>query len=355
MSNWQIAGLDISMTNGVLKLEATSGFAKISLGGKVREIELNRITGIALTPPKSATGKLEISDAFLSSKILYKQKEAALAEEFFTELSGAAPQAVGGPLAPKSWTDIGEKTLRDKAVKAGVTLDSISDSSALADATVAQRDASLAAKEALKAAMAENKAEVKAQKQEGKAAAAAAKEKEKAAKIAEKNRLEAEHLNKYGRVVVTEMCGMKKVWLYEKGFVAFGLIKAGVPEKLLDISGNADVTKKSGIGRAAGAAFTMGANLVLSPNKRGDLYLAITTNVRTHMIHMSPPSESDMKAMHKLISAGQAILNQQESKSAQTSTASIDLSEQLTKLSELHKSGILSDAEFQAAKAKLIS
>jgi len=66
----------------------------------------------------------------------------------------------------------------------------------------------------------------------------------------------------------------KSVRLYEKGYVRVGgaIFRSGASfERLLGISGSADVAKKTGLGRVAGFALTGGLNIMLTPNKRGDL------------------------------------------------------------------------------------
>ena len=163
----------------------------------------------------------------------------------------------------------------------------------------------------------------KSAKQEKKLAEKAAKEikrqeeleqkaRKKEAEKAHQQAAQADELSMYGRLVIEEMCGNKTVRLYDKGFVRLSGILFGKSdarfEKLMGISGDGDVFKKTGLGRVVVAGATMGANLLFTPNKRGDMYLVLTTDVDTHMIHMDPPTERDMKAMKKLATAGQAIL-----------------------------------------------
>jgi hypothetical protein len=165
-----------------------------------------------------------------------------------------------------------------------------------------------------------------------------------------------------------EFCGSKLVRLYDKGFVRLSGVLFGKSdarfEKLMGISGDGDVFKKTGLGRVAVAIPTMGANLLFTPNKRGDVYLVITTDVDTHMIHMDPPTERDMKAMKKLATTGQAILDATASLHV-TPTFAVpqqnrqvperaDLADQLMKLSQLHQAGALTDTEFHNAKSRII-
>ena len=116
------------------------------------------------------------------------------------------------------------------------------------------------------------------------------------------------------------------------------------------------------------AGATMGLNLMTTPNKRGDIYLTITTERTTHMIHMSPPTERDLKAMHKISSAGQGVLDalaRQTPNSVVTTSSSPapqaqpvvekkSVADELTKLAALRDTGAITDAEFSKLKAQII-
>jgi|688.fasta_scaffold539621_2 hypothetical protein len=180
--------------------------------------------------------------------------------------------------------------------------------------------------------------------------------------------LSDDELEKFGRLVLDEICAGKSVRVYERGYVRVSGVVLGKKsasfEKLKGVSSTSDVTKKSGLGRAVGAAATLGANLVFSPNKRGDMYLTITTDLNTHMIHMSPPTESDLKAMHKIAATCESLLNsstpnvemaEPEAVVTANTNSTSSLSEEIMKLSQLRDSGLLSEDEFNAAKAKLLS
>lgn len=164
----------------------------------------------------------------------------------------------------------------------------------------------------------------------------------------------------FGDQLCSEIFGTKSVTIFSKGYVrvsgGLGLVK-GEPEKLLDVFGESDITKKTGLGRAATAVFTGGANLVLSPNQRGNLYLTISTDKQTHSLFLEMPKASDIKAMNKIVSAGKGVLHA----TTQSSPAGdpkpgggSDLPEQLQRLSQLKDQGVLSEEEFAAAKAKLL-
>lgn len=64
---------------------------------------------------------------------------------------------------------------------------------------------------------------------------------------------------------------------------------------------------------------------------------------------------SDKDAMQSFVAAVKENLHGAPSSAASTSSADSDVMEQIRKLGELHKSGILSDDEFEAKKAELLS
>lgn len=188
------------------------------------------------------------------------------------------------------------------------------------------------------------------------------------AKASLKREVRAQIDELYGKRVIQADCGGKTVAIYDKGYVQiYNFVRSSAPfEKLLGISASADVAKKTAFGRAIAATATGGRNLIWTPNMRGDLYLAITTDQKVHMLHESPPSERSMKAMHRLANAGQAILDATaalhvtpittEPSGGQVSESHDEGSivEQLTTLAQMRDSGVISDAEFQAAKSKLL-
>ena len=190
-------------------------------------------------------------------------------------------------------------------------------------------------------------------------------EQQKAERHRLKRELDEKNQDNFGKLVIEGVCAGKTVRIYSNGYVRVsGFFGGSTPyEKLLGISASADVSKKTAIGRGVVAAATLGANLLYTSNKRGDMYLAISTDRNTHMLHMSPPTERDMKAMHKLATAGQAILDSVGSlhvttdKSPQASRkndGSISIADEIAKLVVLRDSGALTAEEFQAAKKKLL-
>ena len=175
----------------------------------------------------------------------------------------------------------------------------------------------------------------------------------------EKKQIEAD-LEKFGRVILaTKLHTFKsKIVLYEKGYVSIG---GYYPEKLLAISGSADVTKKSGAGRAAGALFTFGANLDASSTMRGNVYLTILTDVQSHVLSVALENvggyDNPVQRMNEIVAAGEHILKSLEDTSAPAPLkveAGNDIASQLAQIASLHQSGLLSDQEFELAKAKML-
>jgi ribosomal protein L7/L12 len=194
---------------------------------------------------------------------------------------------------------------------------------------------------------------------------------EQKAREEQKIALAKSELESYGRKVIEEACAGKLVRIYEKGFVRVSgvFFKDGAAfEKLIAIASSADVSKKTALGRTIMFGVTMGLNM-LTPDKRGDMYLTIATDRTTHMLHMSPPTEREMKAMHKIATAGQGVLDSIERQS--TASPPVNSSspltqpvpiapqsfviDELTKLVALRDAGALSDDEFSALKAELIA
>jgi hypothetical protein len=183
----------------------------------------------------------------------------------------------------------------------------------------------------------------------------------KAEKRKIKEEEKAEFEAKYGQVVVSEPFATKWITIYSKGYVkvsaGMGIIKGDV-EKLLDIFGETDITRKTGLGRAVGAVFTMGANIALSPSQRGNVYLTIATERETYSIAWERPDQGSLRTMNRLVSAGKAALSRSAMENrgapAPALTQKDDLATQLANLAKLRDNGALSEVEFEKAKAKLL-
>lgn len=159
--------------------------------------------------------------------------------------------------------------------------------------------------------------------------------------------------------------GWAKVRIFKSGFVT---INNGVPEKLMSISSSVNVSKKTGAGRAIGqTALFLGSAGVLSggtSNRRGDVYLTIVTELKTHTLHEDLNSVSaslnnyeSEKTVLELEAAGNAVLNQLQNNGNEKNeivSNPVSLSEELSKIKSLYDSGVLTKEEFEKAKLKLL-
>lgn len=169
----------------------------------------------------------------------------------------------------------------------------------------------------------------------------------------EKRELQATNEANYGKEVLFETLGLKFVRLFAKGYVRVGV--SNTYEKLLGVEGSADnLQKKSAAGRAAGFVFTGGLNM-LGSNKRGDLFLTITTDRKVHTIHVESPYAHDIKSFQRIVSVGKSLLaGSQESSPLQAESTKVSVSEELERLVALRESGVLSEEEFQKAKGQVL-
>lgn len=176
-----------------------------------------------------------------------------------------------------------------------------------------------------------------------------ARDKKREATEARKAELEAQ----FGRKVLDTVLGGKLVEYYEKGFVRIGF--SSTFEKVLGVEGSADsLQKKSGAGRAVGAVLTMGANVALSSNKRGDLLVTITTDKKVHTLHHTAPSAYDLKAYQEIVAVGKSLIEQNSRQEVPQSQTPASIGDELQKLVALRDSGSISDEEFARAKERLL-
>lgn len=182
----------------------------------------------------------------------------------------------------------------------------------------------------------------------------AQKEEKKRAKQEANRQKSAKELETYGREIASEALGGKFVKFYDRGYVKVGLL--GSPEKILGIEGSADnLQKKSAAGRAVGAVFTMGMNVAVGSNRRGDLLVTITTDKQVHSIIHSAPYSLDLKSYQRIISVGKSLLAREQSQSrSDQAPINTDITGKLKELVELRDSGALSAEEFEKAKSKLL-
>jgi len=157
-----------------------------------------------------------------------------------------------------------------------------------------------------------------------------------------------------GTLIAKEFFATKQVAIYQNGYVRMGTFKLGPPEKLLGISATDSSSNKTGVGRGAAAVATLGVNYLLSESKRGDLYLTIITDKKTHSLHMSPPDEGQIRSMLKIEAAGRSVLDLQTPPQTPSASEARSLASEIAELKSLHESGVLTDEEFDQAKAKLL-
>lgn len=161
-----------------------------------------------------------------------------------------------------------------------------------------------------------------------------------------------------GKCEIDKLFATSRIRIYENGYVQIG---GREPEKLLSIKGEVDINSKTGLGRFVGTivAFPLmqGTNM-LGPSVRGDLMLTIQTDVDIHTIHTRTPMPEFIKSLRELDMVGNSVLTriqgEKVDKASSKSSVSADVSEQLAKLAELKQQGLLDEAEFSAAKAKLL-
>lgn len=157
-----------------------------------------------------------------------------------------------------------------------------------------------------------------------------------------------------GSLVLSKFFGLTRVEIYENGYVRVGI---GKYEELRGITGDTNVSKKTGLGRGVGAVATGGLNLFGS-NIRGDLYLTIVTSRQTHSLHVDTPSHDAVKAMQELVATGEVVLNNNRKPVADQSSPVLatgsDLAAQLSQLSDLHAKGALTDEQYETAKNRLL-
>ncbi|MFL6091097.1 MAG: hypothetical protein ACJ71Z_13265 [Aeromicrobium sp.] len=122
---------------------------------------------------------------------------------------------------------------------------------------------------------------------------------------------EAADHEQYGAKCGGGVFGTREVNFFARGYVkvSMAFMSGGAPyEKLIAIEASSDVQKKSGLGRGAAAAVTMGASLAAASNMRGDVYLTITTQNKTHVLHVDPPTARTMKTAKQLEAEGRALI-----------------------------------------------
>ena len=165
----------------------------------------------------------------------------------------------------------------------------------------------------------------------------------------------------YGTLVANEKFGLYRVRIFSDGYIqitsGLGLFKGAI-EKLLEIEGEAQISKKTGIGRGVVGIVTLGANQLV-PNQRGNLIMTVTTDKQVHVLIHDMPFAVYIQNMHKLVAAGKSVIKKDKSSEATAASKgspnSQSLAQQIRELSELKDAGVISEKEFESAKQKLLS
>lgn len=138
-------------------------------------------------------------------------------------------------------------------------------------------------------------------------------------------------------------------------FTTKGLFGPESPrDRLLGFDHDADsMRRKSVTGRGGAALLTGGLSLAAS-NNRGVIYVTVTgeqTKVRTFTTRN--PSGTTLSGIRALKAAAEALSAQAKTVPPSSTAASVPA--QLQQLADLRAAGALTDAEFAAAKARLLS
>ena len=170
-----------------------------------------------------------------------------------------------------------------------------------------------------------------------------------------------EQRDRYGNVLIIEKFAKKKIKIFENGYVS---VDGKSPEKLVSAEGSADVTKKSGAGRAVGgvAAFAVAGPLFVgsSNNRRGDVYLTLNTESQVYALSIdlqnAHSAENPVEVMNKILATCKRVIavNDVRNLIPNEVPAGPDLASQLSSLNDLFQSGVLSEEEFNSAKAKIL-
>jgi len=185
-----------------------------------------------------------------------------------------------------------------------------------------------------------------------------------AARIQKEAEAQAANAAAAGGLVDKAVFGGQTVEVYEGGYVRVGalLTKKSPFEKLRSIKYSQQVQDKSAGGRAMAAMATGGLSRLASKEKRV-LFLTIATDRKVHTLQSTGGmGRTEDKAGMKLEALAQSVLDGSSvagpvvvQVSAPEAAAAPDPLEQLKKLGELRDAGILSEDEFNAKKADILS
>jgi hypothetical protein len=163
-----------------------------------------------------------------------------------------------------------------------------------------------------------------------------------------------------GDLILQESFGIKSIYLYQKGYVLVrGFTQERnrnlVPEKLIEISFESTLSKKTGIGRGIAAIATAGTNFLLTNSYRGELIVTIVTDNTVHSMSHNVDSDGEIKAVQRLVTTGKALIEKNKDASSSSKSPVGEISVELEKLHKLFQDGVLNEEEFAKAKAKLLS
>jgi hypothetical protein len=177
-----------------------------------------------------------------------------------------------------------------------------------------------------------------------------------------------QEIETYGPLVSEGSFGLRSVKIYGKGFVKVAPLmfgKLATYERLVSIEFAGDVQKKTAPGRLGAAVLTGGANVLLTPNKRGDVYLTIVTDRTTHVLHEDPPNFLNIRTAKQLAATGQGVLKRlavdaPEKEHGEVTTGSRSsqsvrsVTDRLKELTDLHAQGMITDGEYEDLRANLL-
>lgn len=176
--------------------------------------------------------------------------------------------------------------------------------------------------------------------------------------------LTSENAEKFGEVVAKKQFGLASVQFYSNGYVS---VKKSLPQKLISIEASNNTTAKTLPGRAisqtlmapltGGMSFATGA---VAPRLRGTLSLIIVTDVTAHSLIVDTPMDAFVKSMYEIEGIGKGLIaknnvNGNDQNGLVATNENKTLGAQIKELSELLENQIITEEEFAAAKAKIIS
>lgn len=136
-----------------------------------------------------------------------------------------------------------------------------------------------------------------------------------------------------------------------------GFGKWSEPDRLIGFDHDADSMRRKSVTGRGGAALATGGLSLLASNNRGVVYVTVTghrTAVRTFTTRN--PSGTVLSSIRALKAAADVVLAAAQPQASVASAASAEsLPAQLQKLADLRESGVLSQEEFAAAKARLLA